>query len=147
MRIIRPICWGIGQHFFLRDRFGKSPVKCYVEPKLAAREHFEILHSCCPVPIRSLKLATMSLCHFFTLGYYEHLPWSHQVGLKSPCQTTVRICAVQVRYCTSHFREKNMDVMPSEVLQVLSTWETSRGLPGCFRYDAFGKHILTVFDS
>ncbi|CAL1128480.1 unnamed protein product [Cladocopium goreaui] len=81
-------------------RFGKSPVKCYVEPKLAAREHFEILHSCCPV-----------------------------------------------RYCTSHFREKNMDVMPSEVLQVLSTWETSRGLPGCFRYDAFGKHILTVFDS
>lgn len=53
-------------------RFGKSPVKCYVEPKLAAREHFEILHSCCPV-----------------------------------------------RYCTSHFREKNMDVMPSEVLQLL----------------------------
>eukprot|EP00913_Durusdinium_trenchii_P031932 g29907.t1 len=53
-------------------RFGKSPVKCYVEPKLAAREHFEILHSCCPV-----------------------------------------------RYCTSHFREKNMDVMPPDVLQLL----------------------------
>lgn len=31
-------------------RFSKNPVKCYVEPKLAAREHFEILHSCCPVP-------------------------------------------------------------------------------------------------
>ncbi|CAJ1431996.1 unnamed protein product [Effrenium voratum] len=54
-------------------RFGKSPVKCYVEPKMAAREHFEILHSCCPV-----------------------------------------------RYCTAHFREKNMDVMPSEVLQAPS---------------------------
>ena len=53
-------------------RFSKNPVKCYVEPKLAAREHFEILHSCCPV-----------------------------------------------RYCTSHFREKNMDVMPGEVLQLL----------------------------
>ena len=28
------------------------------------------------------------------------------------------VTLVQVRYCTSHFREKNMDVMPAEVLQV-----------------------------
>ena len=37
-----------------------------------------------------------------------------------------------------------MDVMPPEVLQVLTRGETSRGLPGCCRYDAFGKHLLTV---
>lgn len=104
-------------------RFGKSPVKCYVEPKLAAREHFEILHSCCPVP-HGFETKAKTKPSWFRLS------WSPQHSF---------LIAIQVRYCTSHFREKNMDVMPPDVLQVgiefLRAW--SLGVTGTFSFVAF----------
>lgn len=53
-------------------RFKKNPLTSYVEPKIAARERFEINHSCC-----------------------------------------------LVQYSTSNFREKNMDIMPADLQQLL----------------------------
>ncbi|CAE8605421.1 unnamed protein product, partial [Polarella glacialis] len=53
-------------------RFKTSPAGCYVEPRIASKEHFEIFHSC-----------------------------------------------GKVSYCTSKFREKNMNAVLPEIQQLL----------------------------